>query len=117
MKITNAMISFSRLCRRFARFRKFAGIEARADVEMICPRCGTPRRPIGPRLSLDGWGRGCLRYACDGCGYGWTEPAPDRERVDRVVRRLPVRQPRSEPAAAKPDHHAPIGASKYRVAG
>jgi hypothetical protein len=92
------------------------GIEARADVEMICPRCGTPRRPIGPHLSLDGWGRGCLRYACYGCGYGWTEPAPDQERVDQVVR-LPARQLRGGAAAANPDHRAPIGAPKYRVAG
>jgi hypothetical protein len=95
---------------------KITGIEARTDVEMICPRCGTPRRPIGPRLSLDGWGRGCLRYACYGCGYGWTERASDQERADHVVR-LPVRQPRGDVAAAKPDHHAPTGASKYRVAG
>jgi len=92
------------------------GINPRADVEMICPRCGTPRRPIGPRLSLDGWGRACVRYACYGCGYSWNEPALDQERVDHVVR-LPVRQPCGAAAAAKPDHRAPIGASKYRVAG
>jgi hypothetical protein len=63
-----------------------------ADVEMICARCGTSRQPIGPRLSLDGWGRASLRYACHGCGYGWVEPAPDGERADQIVR-LPVRQP------------------------
>jgi hypothetical protein len=59
---------------------------------MICVRCGTARPPIGPRHSLDGWGRACLRYACRDCGYGWADPAPDEERADQIVL-LPVRQP------------------------
>jgi hypothetical protein len=59
MKITNAMISFSRLCRRFAGFRKMMEYRHSRDIEMICPRCGTlgptdrpapqPRR-LGSRL-------------------------------------------------------------------
>jgi len=115
MKITNAMISFSRLCRRCARFRKYRDIEARADVEMICARCGTSRQLIGPRHSLDGWGCACLRYACHGCGYGWIEPAPDEERAVQIVR-LPVRH-LSREVVAKPGQQPPIGAPKYRVAG
>jgi hypothetical protein len=47
-------------------------------IEMICPRCGTSRRPIGPRMRLDGWGRPCLRYACDDCGYSWNESTRDQ---------------------------------------
>lgn len=41
---------------------------------MICSRCGTSRRPIGPHRRMDVWGRECLRYACDECGYSWNEP-------------------------------------------
>jgi hypothetical protein len=46
---------------------------------MICSRCGMPRRLVGPQLSLDGWGRACVRYACQACGYSWTEAMRARE--------------------------------------
>lgn len=94
MKITNLADNFSRLCRRLRSFD--SGVAQvpclsclgtclsgwKTAVEMICQRCGTSRRPIGPRYSLDGWSRECLRYACYGCGYSWTEPTRDREYPD-----------------------------------
>jgi len=52
---------------------------------MICSRCGTPRRPIGPRYSLDGWGRECRRYACRDCGYSWIESTRDQKYPAGVV--------------------------------
>jgi len=87
------------------------------DVKMICPRCGTSRPPLGPRLRLDGWGRACARYACDGCGHSWTEAAAEEGRAAGVAY-LPVGlQPRSNAPKPEPDRIVPLGLSKYRAAG
>jgi transposase-like protein len=115
MKITNAMSSFSRLCRRL--LQSMAVTYAEQGREMICPKCGTSRQPIGPRYSLDGWGDECVRYACHGCGYSWTEPAQEQECLEGVAL-LPVRQrPRSDALAPRADQRIPIGSAKYRIAG
>jgi rubredoxin len=87
------------------------------DVEMICPRCGTSRPPVGPRLSLDGWGRACARFACHGCGHSWTEAVPEQDCAAGVAC-LPVRlQPRGSVPEAAPDRNIPLALSKYRAAG
>src|SRR5271168_2929696 len=92
MKITNPADNFSRLCRclrsidtngaRIGEASDPAGAQKKV-FEMICLRCGTSRRPIGPRKRIDGWGRECLRYACDECGYSWNEPTADGARPHR----------------------------------
>lgn len=76
MKITNPLNSFSPLCRRAPPAK--SGF-AQEEMTMLCPRCGTSRRPIGPRWSLDGWARPCVRFACSECGYSWNEVAGDRQ--------------------------------------
>jgi hypothetical protein len=115
MKITNAMNSFSRLCRRL--LQRMAVTSAEEGREMICPKCGTSRQPIGPRYSLDGWGHECMRYACHGCGYSWTEPARGQESLEGVAL-LPVRRrSRSDALASRADQRVSIGSAKYRIAG
>jgi len=59
--------------------------EKRKNFEMICERCGTSKRPIGPRHCLDGRGRDCLRYACCDCGYSWTGEFSNTVVVPRTV--------------------------------
>jgi transposase-like protein len=115
MKITNAMNSFSRLRRLL--LQRMAVTYAEEGREMICPKCGTSRQPIGPRYSLDGWGHECMRYACHGCGYSWTERAQEQECLEGVAL-LPVRRrPRSDALASRADQRISIGAAKYRIAG
>ena len=69
---------------------------------MICPRFGSLRRPIGPRLALDGWGRECWRYGCDACGYSWNEP------VQRQAPRLVI---------ASIEVPLPVGGGRPEAAG
>jgi hypothetical protein len=80
--------SFSRLGRR-SRWplmtTRIGSYRPEPSIPMICSRCGTARPPIGPRHGIDGRGRDCLRYACWGCGYSWTEPARDRDFLDRLA--------------------------------
>jgi hypothetical protein len=115
MKITNAMNSFSRLCRRL--LQSMDVMCAEEGREMICPKCGTSRQPIGPRYSLDGWGHECMRYACHGCGYSWTERAQEQGRLEGVAFLPDRRRPRNDALASRPDQRMPIGSAKYQIAG
>jgi transposase-like protein len=115
MKITNAMNSFSRLCRRL--LQSMAVTYAEQGREMICLKCGTSRQPVGPRYSLDGWGHECMRYACHGCGYSWTERTREQECLDGVALLQDRRRPRSGALASRADQRIPIGSAKYRIAG
>ena len=71
----------------------------------------------GEAYSLDGWGHECVRYACHGCGYSWTERAPEQECQGGVALLPARRRPRSDVLASKPDQRIPIGSAKYRIAG
>ncbi len=61
------------------------GAQRPFNERMICARCGTAGRPIGPRHSIDSQGRDCLRYACSGCGYSWIEMMRNRGAQDIVT--------------------------------
>jgi transposase-like protein len=115
MKITNAMNSFSRLCGRL--LQSMVVTYAEQGREMICPKCGTSRQPVGPRYSLDGWGHECMRYACHGCGYSWTERTREQECLDDVALLQDRRRPRNDALASRADQRIPIGSAKYRIAG